>query len=134
MKKDFTIGETIIGLGLSGMHQEDMSVLIKSKEDIEDFMVNYWTEKDKQFEAVNAYRDNKTDRNKMEFETFKCMYESNDKVRALESLYLHKVHKGHVKALEKRFTSRTLDIRKVYDWHEENKKSRLLGLVLQTTY
>jgi hypothetical protein len=134
MKKEITLRETFVGLGLSEMHQEDMSVLVRSGSEMDDFMANYWTEKDKQFEAVNAYRDSKTDRNKMEFETFMSIYEVNGKVEALESLYLHKVHKGHVKMLEKRFKSGTLDFRKVYDWHKENKKSRLLGLVLQTTY
>jgi hypothetical protein len=52
----------------------------------------------------------------------------------LQGLFWHKVHKGHVKMLEKRFKSGTLDLRQLYDWQQENKKYRLLRLVLSTTY
>jgi hypothetical protein len=135
MQKDLTtLEETFKALGLSEMHHEDMTVLVKSGEEMNDFMSNYWIEQDKQFESINAYRDSKINCNQMDYETFKDIYLEKDKVAALEGLFWHKVHKSHVRMLEKRFTSGTLDLKQVYDWHKENKKSRLLGLVLSTAY
>lgn len=131
--------EEMLGeLGLSQMHMEDMSVLVTTGVEMDDFMDNYWIEywieKDMQFESINAYRANKIDQHPMTYEAFKKLYKDGDKFTALESLFWHKVHSGHVKALERRFVSKTLDLRQVYDWQKENKESRLLGLVLQTTY
>lgn len=127
--------EEMLGeLGLSQMHVEDMSVLIKTGVEMDDFMDNYWIEKDKQFESINAYRNNKMTNNPITYEAFERLYTAGDKAIALESLFWHRVHENHVKMLEKRVVSGTLDIKKVYDWQIDNKKSRLLGLVLQTTY
>jgi hypothetical protein len=134
MQKDLTLEEVFVGLGLSQLHQEDMTVLVRSDEEMSDFMINYWIEQDKQFESINSYRDDKINRNQMDFETFKDIYLEKDKVAALEGLFWHKVHKSHVKMLEKRFSSGTLDLKQTYDWQKENKKSRLLGLVLSTAY
>jgi hypothetical protein len=133
MQKDLTLEEVFVGLGLSQLHQEDMTVLVRSDEEMSDFMTNYWIEQDKQFESINSYRDDKINRNQMDFETFKDIYGEN-KVAALQGLFWHKVHKGHVKMLEKRFKSGTLDLRQLYDWQQENKKYRMLRLVLSTTY
>lgn len=133
VKKNTTFEKVFSELGLSQMHYEDIGVLVKTEEEMNNFMANYWIEKDKQFESINAYRDDKINCNQMDYETFNNIYEMN-KVAALESLFWHKVHKSHVKMLEKRLTSSKLDMRKVYDWQQENKKCRLLGLVLQTTY
>jgi hypothetical protein len=126
--------EVFVELGLSEMHMEDMSVLVNTEAEMNDFMNNYWIEKDMQFESIHTYRDNKIAQNPVEFDTFKEKYQKGHKVAALEGLFWHKVHKTHVKMLEKRFTSGTLDLKKVYDWQKKNKKCRMLGLVLQTTY
>jgi hypothetical protein len=133
MKRSLTLEEVFMGLGLSDMHLEDMTVLVRSTEEMNDFMANYWLEKDKQFESINSYRDNKINCNQMDYETFKNIYEKN-KIASLEGLFWHKVHKSHVRMLEKRFSRGTLDLKQVYDWQKENKKSRLLGLVLSTAY
>jgi hypothetical protein len=134
MQKDLTLEEVFEELGLTELHRGDMSVLVESSEEMNDFMVNYWTEKDKQFESINKYRADKISRSSISYKVFEAMYLENKKVAALEGLFLHKVHHNHVDMLEDRFKSGTLDLRKVYDWHKKNKKSRLLGLVLQTTY
>jgi hypothetical protein len=133
MQKDLTLEEVFVGLGLSQLHHEDMTVLVTSGKEMDDFMTNYWIEQDKQFDSINSYRDDKINRNQMDFETFKDVYDKN-KVAALEGLFWHNVHKSHVRMLEKRFKSGTLDLRQLYDWQQENKKYRLLRLVLSTTY
>lgn len=123
-------------LGLSQMHYDDMTVLVKTEADLQEFMDYYWIKRDMQFESINAYRADKIKNNPVSFETFKEKYLnlSENKAISLESCFWHKVHNNHVKMLEQRFASGTLNLKKLYDWHIDNTKCRMLSLVLETAY
>jgi t-SNARE complex subunit (syntaxin) len=121
-------------LGLSELHMGDMTVLVKTETDLQDFMDNYWIKKDMQFESINAFRADKIKNNPVSYESFKEKYLSENKAISLESLFFHKIHNNHVKMLEKRFESGTLNLKKLYDWYVANTKCRMLSLVLETNY
>lgn len=117
--------ERLKTLGLSKYGVEQLSFLIQDYDDYVLFVKEFWEGKSKELKSIANFRQFKMEQNKMDFERFVELYRE-DKIKALEKLFQHRVVPGDVESLEEILDKQGVTLHDLYIDHAQDRKKSLL--------
>lgn len=93
-------------------------IIIKSRQEYQDFVNNYWEGMDRQFFSLMSFREKKMLKRNFTYKEFLVLYYM-DKIEALERLFLHPVEPTGVKLLEEKIFKNKISLRVLHDQHKD---------------
>lgn len=117
--------ERLKTLGLSKYGMEQLLFLIQDYDDYVLFLKEFWEGKSKELKSIANFRQLKMEQNEIDFVQFIEMYR-RDKIKALETLFQHRVVPGDVERLEDIMDKQGVTLHDLYIDHVQDRKKSLL--------
>ncbi len=111
---------------------QELQLLTLTEHEKRYFQSRYNTDRDKLYFSILRYREEKIELQSITIDDFICRYKE-DKLRALEELFMHPVIERDVRMLEQQIKKGQMTLERLYELKQKYKKRRLLRLLFSTT-
>lgn len=115
---------TLDSLNLAPGCRRYLNFLIKSEDDLNSFLNNYWTNRNNQVTALVRFWQYKLHERNMQLDEFLNLYQTNP-VNGLEELFLEKFYQSDVDELESQITAGKLTLERLYYLHKDMPEQRM---------
>lgn len=101
-----------------------LKFIIRDKKDFDNFMENFWTNRNNQVTALVKFWQYKLHERNMQLDEFLNLYQTNP-VNGLEELFLEEFYQSDIDELENQITAGKLTLEKLYFLHKDMPEQRM---------
>jgi hypothetical protein len=116
-------------LGLTKHNYNFALTLIKTTEELTDFMDNFWTSKGNQIFALLSFREQKIKNQTITQNEFVEQF-STDRKAALENLFLHSIDEFDLAILDQKIHNNEVTPESIYQFHIEQPTLKFARFIL----